>query len=136
MVVEQPSSQQPTLGCLLRQLANELHSLILEYIKLFRFEIKEDAERITKITLVAFVGILLGFTTIIFFGFFIIFTLSIVFPLWISALIVTILYLILTILSVFWGQFYIKKLKKSIEHGVKESKKTMGEAKQWIHHHK
>lgn len=133
MVVENSSSQQPTISNLLKQLINDLNSLMCQHVELFRVLIREDVEAIAKYIIVAFIGILLSFTALIFFGFFIIFTLYIVLPLWASSLIVTFIYMLLGIISFIITKRYLSKAEQTSEDMIDEPKKTMEEAKKWLH---
>jgi len=133
MVVENNTEQQPGLGILFKHLAKDFHHLMFQHVELFRAEIKEDAEIIARYIVVAFIGALLAFTGLIFFGFFIMFTLSIALPLWLSSLIVTILYVFVAGITFFIIKNRFDKIKKSPEDVADETKKTMEEAKKWLH---
>jgi uncharacterized membrane protein YqjE len=133
MVVEKTMSQQPTIGSLLKSLINEISNLLRQHIELFRYEIKKDVETATKYTGIAVIGALVAYTSLIFLGFFIIFTLALIMPLWLASLLVTVLYFILALITIFVARNHLKKLRKEPEATKFETKKTAEEAKKWLH---
>ncbi|OGH96963.1 MAG: hypothetical protein A2287_05885 [Candidatus Melainabacteria bacterium RIFOXYA12_FULL_32_12] len=133
MVVEKYTGQQPTVGDLIKQLINDVNDLISQHIELFRKEIKEDAEMAAKYASIAIAGALVAYTSLIFLGFFIIFTLALIMPIWLSSLIVTILYIGIAVISLIVAKNHLQKLKKEPEDTVDETKKTVEEAKKWLH---
>jgi predicted membrane protein len=135
MVVEKyyVSQQQPTIGSLIKLLTNDLTLLFEQHIQLFRREIKADAEMAAKYTSIAIAGALVAYTSLIFLGFFIIFTLALFIPLWISSLIVTVVYIIVALIAFVVARNHLQKLRKEPEDTVDETKKTMEEAKKWLH---
>lgn len=132
MVVEQKLYQQPTVNGLLKRLINDVNSLAMKHIELFRYEIKEEAQTAAKYTSIALAGTLMAFTSLIFFGFFLIFTLSLFLPLWLSSLVVTLLYIILAIIAVVIAKDHIQRIKP-VPESRNETETTMKEANRWLH---
>ena len=133
MVVEKYTGQQPTIGQLLKLLINEISNLLSQHIELFRYEIKKDTEIAAKFTGIAIAGALVAYTSLIFLGFFLIFLLALIMPLWASSLVVTIVYFIIAGIVLIIAQSKLKKLRKEPEATRKEAKKTAEEAKEWLH---
>jgi fatty acid desaturase len=133
MVVEQRTYQQPSVNSLVKQLINDVNDLFRQHIELFRQEIKEDATAAARYTSIAIGGALVAYTSLIFFGFFLIFVLALIMPLWASALIVTVFYTIISAIAIIIARNQLKHLKMGTEEAVDETKKTAEEAKRWLH---
>lgn len=132
MVVEQYHLQQNTVGKLTYQLINNLNYLLRQHIELFRMEISEDAQKAAKYASIAIIGTLIAYTSLIFFGFFLIFAMSGVMPLWLSSFIVTLIYFVIAGISLITAKNHLKKLKGP-ETTIGEAKKTAEESKKWLH---
>ena len=133
MVVEKYTGQQPTVGNLIKQLVSDINDLFYQHVELFRQEIKEDAQMAAKYSSIAIAGALVAYTSLIFLGFFIIFTLALIMPIWLSSLTVTILYFIIAAISLLIAKNHLQKLKKEPDASIDETRKTTEEAKKWLH---
>ncbi|MFH0702589.1 MAG: phage holin family protein [bacterium] len=132
MVVEQNKYQQPTVGKLLKHLIIDMNNLITQHIELFKYEIKEDIAIIWQYTGIIIAGALIAYTVLIFFGFFVIFALALILPLWASSLVVMLLYIMIAVISLVIAKDYLKKAKTKSDITINEAKKTMEEAKKWL----
>jgi len=132
MVVERHEGQQPPLGYQIKELIGDINRLFSQHAALFRHEIKQDATTAAKYTAVAIAGVLVAYTSLIFLGFFMIFTLSLFMPLWLSSLVVTLIYFVIAAIALIIAKNHITKIKSESENGIDETKKTLEEAKKWI----
>ncbi len=132
MVVEQRTYQQPSAGNLVRQLIGNLNNLLTQHVELFRYEIKEDAEIATKTAVAAVTGALIAYTSLIFFGFFLIFFLALFMPLWMSALAVTLLFLVITAITIIVIKRYLRKVREVNKSVADETRKTVEDAQKWL----
>lgn len=123
---------QPGITSLLKQLLDQSNELLRQHVKLFRYELKEDAAMAAKYSSMALVGALIAYTSFIFLGFFILFLLALIYPLWLASLIVTIIYFFISIIALLVAQNYLKKITKNTEEVIEETTKTSGEAKKWL----
>lgn len=132
MVVDQASYQQPTIANLVKKLINDFNNLSIQHIQLLKYEIREEAGLLGQYTALVIVGALLAYTSMIFLGFFIIFLLALVLPLWASTLIVTLVFLILAGILGLVLKNRIKKLKIPTKSLSQETKRTMEETGKWL----
>jgi len=130
MVVEHPTYQQPGLVSLIKQLIGDTGDLLTEHLELFRQEIRDDAEMAAKYTSVAIVGALVAFTSLIFFGFSLIFILDLILPIWIASLIVTAIFFIISAITIITAKNHLQKITEVPT--LNETKKTVEEAKKWF----
>ena len=129
MVVEGKKFQQPGLIELVKLISKDFGNLAQQHVELFKEEIRQDAILAARYTSIAIAGVLIGYTGLIFFGFFLVFLLALVVPLWLSALIVTILFFITAIASF----LIIKNILHKLQHdSISETQRTMEESKKWL----
>lgn len=131
MVVERQLYQQPGVINLLKHLVGDISDLVTQHIELFRQEIRADAEMAAKYTSIAIAGALIAFTSLIFLGFSIMFVLNLFLPMWIASLIVTAIFFIIAAISIIVAKNHLQEIKT--DTSVYESKKTVEEAKKWLH---
>ena len=132
MVVEEQKLQQPGINVLLKRLVYELSELIRQHIELFKLEIRDDALLAAKYTGIAVAGLLIASLSFIFFGFFLIFLLSVFIPLWEAALIVTLIYFVVAGIALFVAFKQMQNIKKGAEDTIGETQKTSEEAQKWF----
>jgi len=132
MVVDQAKYQQPTVANLIKRLINDFNNLTMQHIHLLKYEIREEISLIGRYTAIVITGALLAYTGMIFLGFFLIFLLALIVPLWTSALIVTLLFFILAVVSGLILKNKIKNLKVPTDSLSQETKRTMEESSKWL----
>lgn len=133
MVVEQHTYQQPTVSGLFKQLINDMNNLLSQHIELFKYEIREDAQTAWQYVSVIIAGFLIAYTGLVFLGFFAIFALALFLPLWTASLIVTIIYFIIAGITLIVARDYLRKIRKGPATSINETRKTVEEARKWLH---
>jgi len=131
MVVEHSTYQQSGMVSLIKQLAGDTGNLLIQHLELFRQEIREDAEMAAKYTSIAIAGALVAFTSLIFFGFSLIYIINLILPMWIASLIVTAIFFIIAAAAIITAKDHLQKVTEAPTFN--ETRKTVEEAKKWLH---
>ncbi|MDD3012652.1 MAG: phage holin family protein [Candidatus Gastranaerophilales bacterium] len=130
MVVEHQTYQQPGIVSLIKQLIGDIGDLLSQHLELFRQEIKEDVEIAAKYTSIAIAGALVAFTSLIFFGFSLIFILDLFLPICIASLIVTAIFFIIAATAIIMAKNHLQKITDVPT--LNETRKTVEEAQKWF----
>ena len=132
MAVEEHPSQQPDVNRLLKQLIQDVNNLLTQHIELFKYEIKEEVAEAGKYTTIIVAGTLIAYTGLILFGFFLIFALALILPLWAASLAVTIFYFMIAAIVLFITNKRLKKMQLMPEASLEEAGKTVKETQKWL----
>lgn len=117
---------------LFKKTLDELTRLLNKHVQLIKVEIKDEILSLCKSVVFVCLGLCLGFTGLIFFGFFLIFFLSIFMPIWLSAFLVTFVYWFASLIFLLIIKNTLKDMISSFNSVSEEGKTTAEEASKWI----
>lgn len=132
MSEEYSSSQQTELFSLVKNLVYNFVSLILQHLKFFREEAKEEAVTFVKAVVIMWVAACIAFIASLFFGIFLVITLSVFISFWFSIFIVTLLYILIPVILFIVAASKFKKIGKRQKKSAEEIAKTLEETKKWL----
>lgn len=132
MTVEKHPYQQHDVNKLLKQLIQDVNNLLIQHIELFKCEIKEEVTAAGKYTTMIVAGTLIAYTGLILFGFFMIFALALILPLWAASLAVTIFYFLIAAIALLITNKRLKKMQLKPEASLEEAGKTVKETQKWL----
>ncbi len=127
-VHKQPQGIMP----LFKKTLDELTKLLNNHVQLLKIEIKDEILSLCKSVVFICLGLCLGFTGLIFFGLFLIFLLSVFVPIWVSALIVTLIYWTISAIFILIIKSTLKQMISGFNSVSEEGKTTAEEASKWI----
>lgn len=124
--------QPPQLLALLIDLFFSLQKLVMQHIELYKLKLQDSFQLAIKAVLSFILSVFIICVTVILFGVFLIFVFSLILPMWLSALIVVLIYLLTSILMVLLGLLFLQKIQKNKEEVENETYKTVEEVKKWV----
>ncbi len=127
-VHKQPQGIMP----LFKKTLDDLTRLLNSHVELIKVEIKDEILSLCKSIIFVCLGLCLGFTGLIFFGLFLIFSLSIFMPVWLSAFIVTFIYWFISLIFLLAIKNTLKQMISNFNAVSEEGKTTAEEASKWI----
>lgn len=128
----QAQKQSVPLISQLKSLMQDFNKLLNQHIDLFKQEAEQEAILGTKIIVSLVLGLVIAYTSIFFFGLFLLFAIAEITKLWIAALIVFGIHIVITITAFLMIKKYMAKIRKGKESVSLQIKKTLEVGKKWL----